>query len=420
MQLRSLLLCSGFAFFAACSDSVSPSRDSGPSRSDVVSRDVESLPDSAISLPDSTVSMPDASAMPDSAMSLPDGSMMTMCPLGQTSCGGACVDTLTNSAHCGGCNRPCPVGQGCANGTCTMDCAAPRQRCLVGGAMVCVDVTNDPQHCGGCGDACGAMDTCVARRCVSPPRCTARFNPNNVACGATTTAEWTCVGATSCMADCGGGNVPLNCREGMIETIENLVVNNPGLTCRFTATGPGGTFNTTVSATCSSAPSCLVRITPTTAMCPGMVTGEWTCRGATMCTADCGTGPLPLECPEGTLRSAPLTISAPAGVSCRFTATGPGGTYSTTVSAACIAPPACTVRLSPSSVTCPGSTTGEWTCRGASSCSADCGSGPIALTCPEGALTTAVLPVSAPGTTCRFTATGPGGTYSTTVSATCR
>jgi hypothetical protein len=31
------------------------------------------------------------------------------CPTGTTTCGGACVDTQTNSDHCGGCGRPCVV-----------------------------------------------------------------------------------------------------------------------------------------------------------------------------------------------------------------------------------------------------------------------------------------------------------------------
>ena len=33
-------------------------------------------------------------------------------------CGGGCVDTATNFANCGGCNRPCATGQTCAGGIC--------------------------------------------------------------------------------------------------------------------------------------------------------------------------------------------------------------------------------------------------------------------------------------------------------------
>jgi hypothetical protein len=109
------------------------------------------------------------------------------------------------------------------------------------------------------------------------------------------------------------------------------------------------------------------------------------------------------------------------GLSCRFSATGAGGTFNTTVAATCTAPPTCTVRLNPNAVTCPGTTPGEWTCRGATSCSADCGGGVIPLMCPDGVLQTAPgLPVNAPGASCRFTATGPGGTFNTTVTAACR
>jgi hypothetical protein len=46
------------------------------------------------------------------------------------------------------------------------------------------------------------------------------------------------------------GPIPLSCRDGVIETVRDWVVNSPGLSCRFTAMGPGGTFTTTVNATC--------------------------------------------------------------------------------------------------------------------------------------------------------------------------
>jgi hypothetical protein len=43
-------------------------------------------------------------------------------------CGGACVDTRFDPAHCGGCDQPCPSGQACLDGACSLDvseCGAP-------------------------------------------------------------------------------------------------------------------------------------------------------------------------------------------------------------------------------------------------------------------------------------------------------
>lgn len=40
------------------------------------------------------------------------------CATGMTMCGGACVNTLTSTMHCGACNSPCTAAQACANGVC--------------------------------------------------------------------------------------------------------------------------------------------------------------------------------------------------------------------------------------------------------------------------------------------------------------
>jgi len=34
------------------------------------------------------------------------------------SCGGLCVDVLTDTRNCGGCGKVCPAFQFCVNGTC--------------------------------------------------------------------------------------------------------------------------------------------------------------------------------------------------------------------------------------------------------------------------------------------------------------
>jgi hypothetical protein len=43
----------------------------------------------------------------------------TCCAAGQTCCFSACVDTQSDTSHCGGCGRACGAGQTCGNGVCT-------------------------------------------------------------------------------------------------------------------------------------------------------------------------------------------------------------------------------------------------------------------------------------------------------------
>lgn len=58
------------------------------------------------------------------------------CPPGRESCGGGCVDLLSDVAHCGSCNASC-IGGGhargaspqCQAGTCTMECDADFSEC---------------------------------------------------------------------------------------------------------------------------------------------------------------------------------------------------------------------------------------------------------------------------------------------------
>ncbi len=40
------------------------------------------------------------------------------CPSGQTLCDGTCIDTQSNSQHCGTCGKVCNEGEPCSEGTC--------------------------------------------------------------------------------------------------------------------------------------------------------------------------------------------------------------------------------------------------------------------------------------------------------------
>lgn len=96
------------------------------------------------------------------------------CPATQECCDGACVDTLGNTAHCGGCGAHCEVAHGsaaCLNGVCTVGvCATPFADCDADRTNGCeTDTFTSVMHCGGCGMACTARSnataTCSAGRC---------------------------------------------------------------------------------------------------------------------------------------------------------------------------------------------------------------------------------------------------------------
>lgn len=67
------------------------------------------------------------------------------CPAGAC-CGGQCVETRTDEAHCGACDRVCGAGKTCCKGK-------------------CVNLNNDERNCGKCGKRCRRGQTCRRGRC---------------------------------------------------------------------------------------------------------------------------------------------------------------------------------------------------------------------------------------------------------------
>jgi hypothetical protein len=67
------------------------------------------------------------------------------------------VDLDTDRRHCGDCATTCGSGEVCVDGACALSCPTGLTDC--GG--VCVDTESDPAHCGGCAGAGGAV-------CASP------------------------------------------------------------------------------------------------------------------------------------------------------------------------------------------------------------------------------------------------------------
>jgi hypothetical protein len=95
----------------------------------------------------------------------------------QQLCGGGCVDTDTDTQHCGVCDEVCDSGQICELGSCTTPCPDGQTPC--GG--FCVDTATDTQHCGRCDNPCSfanASATCVAGMCTLDT-CAAGFGDCN-------------------------------------------------------------------------------------------------------------------------------------------------------------------------------------------------------------------------------------------------
>jgi len=172
------------------------------------------------------------------------------CAEGQTTCAGACRNTLVDSSNCGRCANVCGSDQYCNNGVCaagTMNvpttripssitnaggaCAEGQMTC----AGACRNVLADAGNCGRCGNVCGSGRTCSNGACsggstagtVTTPVTTLPAPlPGSAAVVTTTTTPWpACPSGTircggSCFdqntdnSNCGGcGN---GCRYGKI------------------------------------------------------------------------------------------------------------------------------------------------------------------------------------------------------------
>jgi hypothetical protein len=84
-----------------------------------------------------------------------------ICPAGQTSCDGRCVDTSTDQSHCGSCGAACEAGTFCGAGSCQAFCGVGQALC----AGTCKTVVSDPANCGTCGAACPAGQYCNGGTC---------------------------------------------------------------------------------------------------------------------------------------------------------------------------------------------------------------------------------------------------------------
>ncbi len=74
------------------------------------------------------------------------------------SCYGECINSLSDSNNCGGCDNSCPSQAICSNGRCT----CPHETCQ----GTCVDTQNDRKNCGNCGIVCPSNSTCFKGDCL--------------------------------------------------------------------------------------------------------------------------------------------------------------------------------------------------------------------------------------------------------------
>ncbi len=188
----------------------------------------DAIPDTAVT----PVPVREASVETDAIPT--EASVPGACAEGQTTCGGACVNTQTDVAHCGACRRACNAGQTCVAGACSgaadasadvvtdaadgsdvapvtdviiptdAVCARVRITCGVGacqrqvegceGTVTCVPGPSSPEVCGnavdencdGVATMCPVMPACIPAAEVCNGRdddCDGQTDEGNVTCG---------------------------------------------------------------------------------------------------------------------------------------------------------------------------------------------------------------------------------------------
>jgi hypothetical protein len=157
-----------------------------------------------------------------SSVSVPNGSVscngvscVSKCNTNYTSCGNACVDTMSDDNNCGQCSSACSGGSHCVGGACT--CPGLTHKC--NGSCV----ANNASACGPNCVVCGTGQDCFSGTCggASAAGC-----PTGNACDPTShTCSTTCDGIVSkCNGGCCDNGV---CSSGWTAT----VCGSGGVTC---------------------------------------------------------------------------------------------------------------------------------------------------------------------------------------------
>lgn len=115
------------------------------------------------------------------------------CVAGQTACATECVTLASDPSHCGACDEPCAGALVCSLGDCKASCDAGLTQC----GQACVDPSSHPNHCGGCEADCGLGATCVAGSCICADGSDVLTDPENCgACGNSCAPGQTCEAGT--------------------------------------------------------------------------------------------------------------------------------------------------------------------------------------------------------------------------------
>ena len=244
--------------------------------------------------------------------------------------------------------------------------------------------------CGGGGP--GTSQSSPAVKSGQPtPTISLTATPQSVNQGSSATLTWSATNATSVTIDNGIGTV------GLSDSRQITPASNTTYTA--TATGAGGTASASVNVTVIPKPTVSIQINPSTVKAGDTATLSWSSANATSVTLDNGIGPVPA--------SGSRTITPADTATYTATATGAAGTISATATVTVVFPPTITFAASPSSITQGDTTTLSWTSTNADSVSIDNNIGPEQ---PNGSVV--VSPKSPTAYTA--TATGPGGTVSST------
>jgi len=136
------------------------------------------------------------------------------CGPGTVRCGGTCVDTNSDPAHCGGCNQPCDPGELCSAGSCALSC----QQGLVECAERCIDPLSDLTYCGAADDCQGqnAGESCDPGEVCSAGSCALSCQQGLVKCAGKCVdplSDLTFCGAAD---DCQGANAGEACDPGEV------------------------------------------------------------------------------------------------------------------------------------------------------------------------------------------------------------
>ena len=244
--------------------------------------------------------------------------------------------------------------------------------------------------CGGGGP--GTSQSSPAVKSGQPtPTISLTATPQSVNQGSSATLTWSATNATSVTIDNGIGTV------GLSDSRQITPASNTTYTA--TATGAGGTASASVNVIVIPKPTVSIQINPSTVKAGDTATLSWSSANATSVTLDNGIGPVPA--------SGSRTITPADTATYTATATGAAGTISATATVTVVFPPTITFAASPSSITQGDTTTLSWTSTNADSVSIDNNIGPEQ---PNGSVV--VSPKSPTAYTA--TATGPGGTVSST------